>query len=176
MKYQFKIPQSEIDRLQKKWEANPEKMLAVAKVMHDLTMKRFDTQGQSGGVKWKKKQIADGRPTLIGYTGQLKKSFIYGSTTTEALLGSTSPYAHVHQEGATIRAKSKLLWIPLTDKARWAYRYKRFKGLKFGIDFVRAKKVVIPARPMLPDSSRERRIIVKTLFNVLFGTKRRTSD
>ena len=100
---------------------------------------------------------------------------------------STAPYAFVHQLGTigkggtlpTVRpVRAKALFIPLNDRAasstlvrtavvidNQARGFRKLRvatrggpaPLKYGRDFVLAKKVDIPPRPMLPDSDHERR-------------------
>jgi phage gpG-like protein len=148
---------------------SPELRQATGTFLEQQVKKRFATQGLSGGMRWLPKRIKDGRAILTGRTGALLNSFFAVSmfrkstSTNEIAIGSSLPYAKVHQLGTVGKGgilpsifprKAKALWIPLNDRAARLGTYSQ--GLVHGRDFVFAKKVDIPPRPMLPDSKAEK--------------------
>jgi len=154
----------EISRL-----ATPEMRTSLGVFMEQQVKRRFSSQGVSGGKRWQPKRINDGRAILTGRTGALLNSFFSVSLfrpstgTSEIAVGSAVSYAHVHQLGTIGKGgvlpsifpkRAKALWIPLNDKAARMGTYSQ--GLVHGRDFIFAKKVDIPPRPMLPDSPNER--------------------
>lgn len=174
-----------------------ETVAGVGTLLTQQVKERFKTQGKSGNVVWPSKKISDGRSILTGRSAGLLNSFMYvreGRTRVSVL--SSLPYAKVHQLGTwgkggqlpTIRpVRAKMLFIPLNDRAassvaiqravviggRGTFRRMRVatrggpSPLKFGRDFVFAKKVDIPARPMLPDGDHERRDQVQFVMDAV---------
>ncbi|ADY55131.1 hypothetical protein Sgly_0774 [Syntrophobotulus glycolicus DSM 8271] len=88
-----------------------------------------------------------GRKLLQG-EGDLKKSIVIGEITSSSVkVGSSLPYARIHQLGGTIKPRrKKVLMIPLG-----------------GGKFMWLKKVTIPARPYLLFQSEDQTAIVRAL-------------
>jgi phage gpG-like protein len=147
----------------------PELRQACGTFLEQQVKRRFATQGLSGGARWQPKRIKDGRAILTGRTGALLNSFFAVSLVrkstgmSEIAVGSSMRYAAIHQLGTVGKGgvlpsifprRAKALWIPLNDRAARLGTYSQ--GLVYGKDFVFAKRVDIPPRPMLPNSKQER--------------------
>jgi len=85
------------------------------------------------GRPWK--AVRRGGQPLVD-RGRLRRSFSYRVDRDGLVIGTNVRYARVHQTGAVIRAKN--------------HPYLRFR---VGGQWVRKKKVTIPARPMLPNGT-----------------------
>ncbi|HWP96414.1 MAG TPA: phage virion morphogenesis protein [Syntrophomonadaceae bacterium] len=84
-----------------------------------------------------------GRMILQG-EGDLKKSVVVGKITRNSVeIGSSLPYARIHQLGGTIEPKKSYLFVPISG------------------GFIRLKKVEIPARPYLLLQNEDETAIVK---------------
>lgn len=144
----------------------------VGVFMEQQVKARFQTQGLSGGVRWARKRIDDGRAILTGRTAALLNSFFHVSLfkpstkTSEITVGSAVKYAKVHQLGTRgkggilptiVPKRAKALWIPLNDRAARLGSRSGNPSLVVGKDFIFAKKVDIAPRPMLPTSDDEKR-------------------
>lgn len=111
---------------------------ALAEEGLDLVAEGFEAGKDPSGRDW--------QPTFRGGsvlrdTGRLARSFTRKVTTTGFRIGTNVLYAKTHQFGAVI--------VPTQAKA---LRFKNYKnGQKRQGRWVFAKKVTIPARPMLPD-------------------------
>jgi phage gpG-like protein len=69
-------------------------------------------------------------------------------------------YARIHEFGGVIKPKkAKMLFIPIKRGVKkWS------KGMKFGVDYVLAKQVIIPKRPYLrPAADETRSKVVKSV-------------
>lgn len=109
-------------------------MAGIADYGRAATLERFEDERGPDGAGWKPshRAMADGGKTLHA-SGDLKNRIGAYSGKDFAEWGSPLFYAVIHQEGATIRAKSASFlhfFIP-------------------GIGFRRPAEVVIPARPFL---------------------------
>lgn len=131
-------------------------MAAIASVMRDDTVRRFQAQVAPGGVPWKRSQraIEDGGKTLqdkgflIASLGQ-RHGPEFAEVGVES--GVAAPYAAIHQFGGTIVPKNK-------------------KALSFGGRVV--SKVVMPARPYLgfdPDTIEDIREVLAAHLRRAFG-------
>ena len=105
---------------------------AAANRLRDLIKQRFNTGTSPYAVKWKRGRKEVGR-TLVE-TGRLMRSIRATRRGNVFVVGTTVPYARVHQFGATITPKRR--------------RFLAFSGV--GSQRVFRKKVVIPARPFFP--------------------------
>jgi phage gpG-like protein len=86
------------------------------------------------GKGWKKLEMRKGKP--LEDTGHLRQSFTAETTSESIVVGTNTPYAATHHFGAVIvPVKAKTLAWKVKDI--WYY----------------AKKVNIPARPMIPNES-----------------------
>lgn len=95
--------------------------------------KGFRASRDPYGHTWKELAIRSGKP--LRDTGRLANSFSLQITKDGFVIGTPIAYAHVHQFGATI--------VPVNAPAL------RFRVR--GVGFFTLQKVVIPARPMLPE-------------------------
>lgn len=84
------------------------------------------------GDKWEPLKIREGKP--LQDTGNLQQSFHADAGGDSVVIGTNVPYAATHQYGAVIVPKNKKM---LAWKVGEAWHF--------------AKRVNIPARPMLPD-------------------------
>lgn len=148
---------------------------------------RFITQGASGGVPWPPVKLPpkSGSPALKGIEKDFVHSGVADGRSGTAEVSSDFPHVFTQQFGATIvPKKAKALWIPISEKAKEAQRtgqapvmrieHGEFKGLmlrnpelKKGVDFIFAKKSVVPARPMLPNSPHERDVATRYMLKLL---------
>lgn len=87
-----------------------------------------------------------GRKLLQG-EGDLKKSIVIGEITSSSVkVGSSLPYARIHQLGGTIKPRKKALLIPVG-----------------GGQYLKLKKVTIPARPYLLFHDEDKASIIRAL-------------
>ncbi|HEX2864978.1 MAG TPA: phage virion morphogenesis protein [Deinococcales bacterium] len=105
------------------------------------TAERFSSETDPYGVPWKRSWRANawGGQTL-SKTGRLRRSFSWAPVNTTAVaVGTNVQYAALHQTGGVITPKNgKTL----------KFRSPAAKGKRGA--WVNAKKVTLPARPMLP--------------------------
>lgn len=94
--------------------------------------------------------------SILVETGQhLLYSIAFTSSTDEAVWGSSWEYAHIHQDGATIRPKNaRYLAVPAAAFGEGA-------GVRF------AKQVTIPARPFVGLSADNRQEILDVVTDYL---------
>ena len=108
---------------------------ALAEEAIELVHQGFEDEADPFGKEWAQLTSRDGR--ALQKDGHLLSSFHVVRSNPEGFaIGSNERYVHVHQYGATIVPKAK-------------------KWLRFivGGEVVFSKKVVIPARPMLPGAN-----------------------
>lgn len=77
----------------------------LAEIGEDIvqrTKARFTAQTGPDGQKWKSKKRPDGRPTLSGPTGDLRRQITRAATATALTVQASAPYAAIHQFGGTI--------------------------------------------------------------------------
>lgn len=92
--------------------------------------------------------------------GDLKKSVVVGKLTKNSVeIGSSLPYARIHQLGGTITPKKSYLFVPLG-----------------GGRFLRLKEVTIPARPYLLLQTEDETAIVKAAKDYLGQAAQRAKD
>jgi phage gpG-like protein len=120
---------------------------SIAKLMGEegLTLvKQGFERGAGPYGRWQAVQLRSGTP--LAASGRLKNSFTTNVQGLGFVVGTNTKYARVHQYGATI--------VPVTAKALRFRGYTRTaKGRKKYGAWIFAKKVVIPARPMVPNGS-----------------------
>lgn len=92
---------------------------------------------------------------LLQRSGDLRKSITVGKITSSSVeIGSSLPYARIHQLGGTIRPKTrKALLIPVGGR------------------FLMVKKVTIPARPYLVLQKEDETVILKATTDYLQEVK-----
>jgi phage gpG-like protein len=98
------------------------------------------------GNAWKKLAFRQGQP--LRDTGKLSASFMAKVEGDKVIVGTPVAYAPIHQKGMVITAKPHNSGTNSIGKRYGA------KALKFGNGsggFIYAKKVTIPARPILPE-------------------------
>ena len=129
---------------------------------------RFDSSRAPDGSTWAPKQQADGRKTLVGPSGDLRRQIISGATAQAVVVQATAKYAAIHQFGGSIErpaysrlvrhrtnAKGDLLRSAIIKNAAGQARglvfaknsHKRVKERWFEVS---AHRIKIPARPYLP--------------------------
>lgn len=158
-----KATQAELQAMQKRL-ANPGPVLRdVGENMLQQAKARFGTGIGADGLKWKPKKQQNGRPTLVGETGDLRRQMAWKVSGSLLTVQATAPYAAIHQFGGTIeRAPYSTKVRHRTDAKGNLLRTKAFngKGLVFAKDSakrarerwfeVKAYSIKIPARPFLP--------------------------
>lgn len=132
---------------------------------------RFTAQAGPGGQAWKPKKHKDGRPTLVGETGDLRRQIVMGVAGNRLEVSATAPYAAIHQFGGKIdRAAKQVTVRHRTDAKGELLRSEIIKnaaGQARGLIFARGGKdghkrvlertfeakahsITIPARPFMP--------------------------
>ena len=131
---------------------------------------RFNTSSGPDGSTWRPKRQADGRKTLIGPSGDLRRQIVSRATAQAVVVQATAKYAAIHQFGGSIErpaysklvrhrtdAKGDLLRSAIIKNAAGQAR-----GLVFAMNShkatrvkerwfeVAAHRIKIPARPFLP--------------------------
>jgi phage virion morphogenesis protein len=83
-------------------------MAAIADLMRSETVLNFETERGPDGTPWLPSQRAreDGGLTLTD-TGHLRQSITAASDAGSAIIGTNLIYAAIHQDGGTIRPKTK---------------------------------------------------------------------
>jgi hypothetical protein len=103
-------------------------------------------------VKRSQKDYLTGGHPLNVRTGTLRRGMWYridSPAAGKAEVGNNIKYAIVHDspnvsDRTIVPKRAKALFIPLTEKGR-----RRGDKLKFGVDFVFSKKVIMPHRPFI---------------------------
>ncbi|MFD1792085.1 phage virion morphogenesis protein [Ochrobactrum teleogrylli] len=129
-------------------------MSAIGSGMVGSTHRRFVSQKSPDGVAWEKlnpeyKKIKR-NSRILTESGRLLDSISHRASRDQVTVGTNTPYAAVHQLGATIKPKSA---------SHLVFR------LASGI--VLAKSVTIPARPYLGISDDDQVMISETVFSAL---------
>lgn len=175
--------------IRRRLHAGEDKTRAIGNAAIALVHQRFDTGGSSGGAAWPPAKTPDGdSPPLAGLRDTFQVLPDDGSVNIE----SVGHHAATHQTGATIKPRNATrLFVPLTQKARDAYSARQqaaptvrrvYAGsatlekpqtprdsLAYGVDYVLAKSVTIPSRPMLPTSDAEREKMARMVMKILAG-------
>lgn len=105
----------------------------IGEVLVSSTKERFEDEKSPSGKAWKKSRraAAEGGQTL-SKSAHLKNSIGYMVSATGVEVGTNVKYAKVHQEGMTIKPKTK-----------------KFLAFMVGGHWVKKKKVKIPKREFL---------------------------
>ena len=124
---------------------------------------RFDAGAGPDGQQWKPKKHKDGRNTLVGETGDLRRQIVMGVAGNRLEVRATAAYAAIHQLGGKIeRAAYSTQVRHRTDAKGELLRSKIMsgRGLIFAKDShkrartrwfeVAAHAITIPARPFMP--------------------------
>lgn len=126
---------------------------------------RFTAQAGPDGQAWKPKKKADGRPTLVGPSGDLRRQIVRKVAGNAVEVRATMAYSAIHQFGGQIeRAPFSMRVRHRTDAKGNLLRSQIMngKGLIFAKDThsatrvrtrwfeVAAHTITIPARPYLP--------------------------
>lgn len=127
------------------------------------TKARFGTSTGPDGQRWRPKKKADGRPTLIGETGNLSRQIVWRVSGNALLVQATMKYAAIHQFGGTIQRQGGDVAVRHRTNARGELlRTEGFggKGLIFAkkshkraqerVFKVQDYLIKMPARPFLP--------------------------
>jgi phage gpG-like protein len=101
------------------------------------------------GNAWKKLAFRDGQP--LRDSGTLSASFVAKEEGDKVIVGTPVAYAPIHQKGMVITAKPNNAGTNSIGK-RYGAKALKFKGGSGG--FIYAKKVTIPARPILPEEGK----------------------
>jgi phage gpG-like protein len=128
------------------------------------TKARFGTGTGPGGERWQAKRVPDGRPTLVGPTGNLRRQIVWSVSGSTLTVQATMAYAAIHQFGGSIQRPARRVEVRHRTDARGELL--RRKGLMNDRALVFAKashkrvrtrwfdapayEVKMPARPFLP--------------------------
>lgn len=116
-----------------------ELMSIIGAVGESQTRRRIsDEKTAPSGAAWKPN--LNGTPILVDTGQHLLYSIAHTSSDSEAEWGSSWEYAHVHQDGMTIKPRNGAA-------LKWWYQQGGF------VNFAMAKEVTIPARPFVGLSS-----------------------
>lgn len=125
---------------------------------------RFGPGVGPDGVKWKPKKVPNGRPTLIGDTGDLRRQIVRSAASaTSVTVGASAPYAAIHQFGGTIQRQAGQATVRHRTNAKGELLRSAIMGGR-GLIFAkathkrsvtrsfdrRAYTIRMPARPFLP--------------------------
>lgn len=114
-------------------------MRAIGAQLRQHVDKRFEDERGPGGLPWPKSWRArEQNGQTLSDSGDLRKNMTFRAGPQSVEIGTNTPYAPVHQFGATIRAKTAKGLV---------FRAGRTRGGKPG--FRRMQQVTIPARPFL---------------------------
>lgn len=114
-----------------------------------LVHEQFDRQGDPQGNPWKprKRAFAGHNGQILRNTRSFENSFVPRATSDGFEVGSNFIGARVLTQGATITPKKgQFLMVPV-----YSGRFKGGRRAPSGVAFLR--KVVIPARPVLPTAA-----------------------
>ncbi len=124
---------------------------------------RFGTSIGPDGQRWKPKKVPDGRPTLVGETGNLRRQIVWRADSNSLVVQATMAYAAIHQFGGKIERKARTVAVRHRTNAKGELlRTADFggKGLIFARQNhkraltryfeARAHTIHMPARPFLP--------------------------
>ena len=149
--------------------ANPQPLLKdLGEEVVQRAKARFSSSTGPDGQRWKPKKQADGRPTLVGESGDLRRQIVWRVAGGVLTIQATPRYAAIHQFGGTIeRAAFSKLVRHRTDAKGQLLRNGALGGTALGgkgLVFaklshkrvkerwfeVQAHSIRMPARPFLP--------------------------
>lgn len=128
---------------------------------------RFGTSSAPDGAPWKPKKKPDGRPPLVGASGNLRRQIVRQAAGPNAVqIAATMAYSAIHQFGGSIERAAASVTVRHRTDAKGALLRSAIMGGK-GLVFAkashkratarsfatRAHTIVIPARPYLPLTS-----------------------
>lgn len=149
--------------------ARPEPLLK--QLGEDVTQRakqRFSTGTGPDGQRWKSKKQPDGRPTLVGESGDLRRQIVWRVANGVLTVQATPRYAAIHQFGGTIERSPFSMLIRHRTNARGELLRGTTGGGKFfggrGLVFAKASHkrvreswaqvgaftIRMPARPFMP--------------------------
>jgi len=134
----------EAGRAGKMESANPENIRRNGSGKVEKRYKRETTRAKHMRTEMEKISAAK----ILSRSGDLKKSIHIGRVTNESVeIGSSLPYARIHQLGGVIRPKTKkALCVPMG-----------------GGRFLLLKSVTIPARPFLAIQKEDEQVIMRAV-------------
>lgn len=143
---------SEVEKLLSKVEHKAPLMDRLAMYLETSTKNRFETGRGPDGKPWKpsRRALLQGGQTLLDH-GHLRDSFVSASSESEAEVGSNHPGAAAHHFGAVIRpTKAKALRFQIP-----------------GVGWVMARKVTLPARPILGIDDADQKAMAEVITDYL---------
>lgn len=144
--------------------ANPGPVLKdVGEDIVQRTKARFRAQAGPDGQTWKPKRVKDGRPTLHGESGTLRRQIVWQVAGDTLTVKATAQYAAIHQFGGAIprqarqvevrhrtNAKGELLRTQAFNGKGLIFAKKTHKRALTRYFDARAYTINMPARPYLP--------------------------
>lgn len=124
---------------------------------------RFDSSTGPDGSRWKAKKVADGRKTLVGDSGDLRRQIVRGVAGSTLTVSATTPYSAIHQFGGSIKRKAGQTTVRHRTNAKGELLRSAIMGGK-GLIFAKAShkralqrtfavgahSITLPPRPYLP--------------------------
>lgn len=144
--------------------ANPGPLLQdIGEGITQRAKARFAAQAGPDGQAWKPKKQPDGRPTLVGPSGDLRRQIVPTVAGNAAVVSATTAYSAIHQFGGQVKRAAGQVTVRHRTNAKGELLRSAImngRGLIFAKashkralvrSFDRAAYVIhIPARPYLP--------------------------
>lgn len=140
--------------------------VVLADIGEDITQRakaRFDSSTGPDGKTWLPKKRPDGRKTLVGESGDLRRQITSSATSNALTVVASAAYAAIQQFGGTIERKAGMVTVRHRTNAKGELLRSAImngRGLVFAKrshkralerQFERAAhKISIPARPFMP--------------------------
>lgn len=137
-------------------------MRQIAADMHDAVEENFEKQGRpewqglsAAYAKYKAKNKKTAESKILEFSGRLRKSITEKSDATQAIVGTNSRYAAIHQFGGTIDIKPHTRLLTFKKYQRGQFKGKTLfaknnKRASYGMkSAIGAYKIKIDARPFL---------------------------
>lgn len=138
----------------------------LAEVGEDMvarTKARFNTSTAPDGNPWKPKKRPDGRKTLVGESGDLRRQIISQAAGNVLTLTASARYAAIHQFGGRIERKAyqklvrhrtdgkgELLRSAIMGGRGLVFARRDDQSARARVFEVAAHSITIPARPFMP--------------------------
>ncbi|MBL8351207.1 MAG: phage virion morphogenesis protein [Burkholderiaceae bacterium] len=152
-----------LDALQRRVANMAPALQAIGEGMVTRTKGRFDTSTDPAGGTWKPKKRPDGRKTLVGDSGDLRRQITASVAGNALTVRASAVYAAIHQFGGTIQRAAYSKQVRHRTDAKGQLLRSAImggRGLVFAKDShkravtrwfeVGAHSITIPARPFLP--------------------------
>lgn len=152
-----------LDALQRRISNMAPALQAIGEGMVTRTKARFDTSTDPAGGTWKPKKRPDGRKTLVGESGDLRRQITASVAGTALTVRASAIYAAIHQFGGTIEraahsrqvrhrtdAKGQLLRSAIMGGRGLVFAKGSHKRALARWFEVGAHSVNMPARPFMP--------------------------